>query len=215
MVSEDKEYISYVLKPKVFYTFIKRVTDIVFSLIAIILLSPVLLILAIAVKITSPGPIFYRGVRTGRFGRTFRIFKFRTMIVGADKGAGTTSKNDPRLTSIGKFVRKYKLDELPQFFNVLIGEMSMVGPRPELPRYTSQYVGDELLILQVKPGITDNSSIEFINFNDLIDDKDPDSSFEKNILSKKNYLRVQYAKNRSYFGDLYIIFATIYKVIIK
>ena len=134
------------------------------------------------------------------------------MIVGADKGFGTTSKNDPRVTPIGLVLRKSKLDELPQLFNILNGEMSFVGPRPELPRYTDRYKGKERLILSVLPGITDYSSLHFSNLNELIDDRNPDNSFETDILKKKNYLRVKYVENRSFFGDVILIGKTILRV---
>lgn len=187
----------------------KRCVDVIGSLVGLLMLGPLLVLIAVLVKSTSPGPVFYRGIRTGRFGRPFRIFKFRTMVVGAEQGPGTTSRDDPRVTPAGKFLRRYKLDELPQLVNVLMGDMSFVGPRPELARYTTQYRGEELGILQVRPGITDYSSITFANLNDLISDDDPDRSFEENVLAEKNRLRVQYVKERGFWQDMGTIAKTI------
>jgi lipopolysaccharide/colanic/teichoic acid biosynthesis glycosyltransferase len=192
-----------------FYEICKRGFDITIALIGLLLLFPMLIFISIAVKFTSPGPVFYRAFRTGYLGIPFRIFKFRSMVVGADQGPGTTSRNDPRITSVGKFLRKYKIDELPQLINVLLGDMSFVGPRPELPSYTKQYSGEELIILKVKPGITDYSSIKFSNLNDLISDDDPDQAFEVNFLREKNMLRIQYVKDRCFWLDIYLIIKTI------
>jgi lipopolysaccharide/colanic/teichoic acid biosynthesis glycosyltransferase len=196
------------------YTYLisKRIFDIFFSILGLIVLSPLLITISLLVKFTSKGPILFKGVRTGENGLLFNIYKFRSMYIGSEKMAGTTSKNDARVTRIGRFIRKYKIDELPQLINVLKGEMSFVGPRPELKKYTDLYQGDELLILKVKPGITDLSSIKFSNLNDLIDDDDPDNSFEKNILATKNLLRIEYAKSSTFFGDLKLIFLTLSKL---
>ena len=190
----------------------KRGFDLFFSGLAIVLLAPVFLIIALLIKVDSKGPILYKGVRTGQHGNPFEILKFRTMRVGADRGAGTTSKNDPRVTSVGRVLRKYKLDEIPQVFNVFCGDMSFVGPRPELPKYTSRYVGEEQLILSVRPGITDYSSIKFSNLNELIDDDDPDRSFEENVLPEKNRLRVKYVLERNFWLDIKLILLTVYRV---
>jgi len=201
-----------VLPPRLCYDFFKRLFDICGAFIGIVLLSPLLIGISILVKLTSLGPILYRGVRIGWHGRPFRIFKFRSMLIDAEAGAGTTSRNDIRITSVGRFIRRYKLDELPQLFNVLIGDMSFVGPRPELSRYTSQYVGDEQLILCVRPGITDLSSIQFSNLDELIDDDDPDKAFKELILPEKNRLRVKYVRERSLQLDLILIVKTVLRV---
>ncbi|MDA9657594.1 sugar transferase [Alphaproteobacteria bacterium] len=195
------------------YNYFKKKFDIFGALTAIILICPIFFFIGIMVKISSPGPIFYRGLRTGYQGIPFYIFKFRSMIVGADKEAGTTSRNDPRVTKIGKFLRKYKLDELPQLYNILRGEMSFVGPRPELPKYTKLYKGEELLILQVLPGITDYSSIKFSNLNELIQDNNPDKSFEDNIMLEKNKLRLKYIKERCFILDIKLIILTILRLV--
>ena len=187
----------------------KRLLDVIASSVGLIVLSPLLLAIAVLVKLTSPGPVFYRPVRTGRHGVPFRIFKFRSMIVGADAGAGTTSRRDARVTAFGRVIRRWKLDELPQLLNVLVGDMSLVGPRPELPRYTEQYEGEEQYILSVRPGITDYSSIEFADLNERIRDADPDRDFETLILPRKNALRLKYVRERSLWVDVKIIASTL------
>lgn len=194
------------------YDLCKRCFDIACALLGLLVLSPLLLAVALVITITSPGPVFYRGVRTGRQGKPFRIFKFRSMVVDAEKGPGSTAQQDPRITSIGHLLRRYKLDELPQLLNVLLGDMSLVGPRPELPRYTDQYQGEELLILTVRPGITDYSSIHFIQLGDVLGTDDPDRAFEEKVLPLKNRLRIQYVKDRSFLLDLRLIFRTIFKI---
>jgi lipopolysaccharide/colanic/teichoic acid biosynthesis glycosyltransferase len=201
------------LRPRPFYEMSKRLFDVVFSLFGIVVLWPVMLLIALAVKLDSRGPIIYKGMRSGRNGNPFKILKFRSMVVGAETGAGTTSRNDARVTAVGRIIRSTKMDELPQLFNVLIGNMSFVGPRPELPRYTKKYSGKERLILSVPPGITDFSSIQFSNLNNMICDSDPDRSFEENVLAKKNQLRVYYVENRSFMVDLILILKTILRVL--
>src|SRR5579862_1823717 len=156
---------------------VKRLLDLVFSVLGLALLSPLLVVIAIIIKLSSPGPIFYRGSRVGQDGKPFRIWKFRSMRVGSEVLGGTTGKDDPRVTSVGKFIRAYKLDELPQLLNVLIGDMSLVGPRPELAEHTSAYEGEEKMILSVRPGITDYASIRFRNLNDLVGSDDPHRVF--------------------------------------
>lgn len=197
------------------YLVMKRLFDIIISSFLLIILLPLLIIITILVKALSKGPSIYLGERTGINNTRFYIFKFRTMFVGSDKLAGTTSRNDSRVTSIGKWLRRYKLDELPQLCNVLLGHMSIVGPRPELPLYTEKYTALELKILSVKPGITDFASIEFHNLGDLIDDEDPDGSFERKFLSKKNQLRLKYIKKQNFLVDIIIIIRTIKRLIIK
>jgi lipopolysaccharide/colanic/teichoic acid biosynthesis glycosyltransferase len=195
------------------YIIFKFLFDYTVSIVGIILLVPVFIIISFLIKLSSPGPVFFMGIRTGKNGRPFKIYKFRTMVVGSDKGPGTTSKNDNRVTFIGKFLRKYKIDELPQLINILKGDMSFVGPRPELLKYTDKYNIEEKLILTVKPGITDLASIHFINLNEMVKDKNPDQYFEKNFLKKKNKLRLEYIKGRSVKMDIIIIYKTIFRLI--
>ena len=192
---------------------LKRFFDIVFSFFLLGGLLPFFILIGIAVKASSKGPIFYRGIRTGYRGAEFQIFKFRTMVENAEMiGGATTGSNDVRVTKIGRFLRKTKIDELPQLINVLLGDMSIVGPRPEVPKYTSQYIGEEKLILEMQPGITDYSSIEFVDLDDRVGDFDPDAFFREHILPRKNELRVFYVKNWSLYNDLKIVIRTIYRV---
>jgi len=192
---------------------IKRLFDVQFSLSVLLLIWPIIFFVAIAIKLTSPGPVFYRGIRTGLHGIPFRILKFRTMIVDAESlGGPTTGTNDKRVTSIGAFLRKTKLDELPQFINVLTGDMSLVGPRPEVLEYTGTYTGEEKIILAMRPGITDYSSIEFADLDDLVGDKDPDKYFREHIMPKKTALRVKYVKEWSLWSDFRILWMTFFRV---
>ncbi len=191
----------------------KRFIDIVFSTLGLLLLSSILVTISILIKLDSKGPIFYRGIRDGRFGKPFRIFKFRTMVNNAEElGGPTTGTNDTRVTRLGSFLRRMKLDELPQLLNVLIGDMSLVGPRPEVLMYTKQYKGDELHILDMRPGITDYSSIEFADLDDRVGSADPDKFFRENILLHKNALRVKYVKEWSLRSDCLILIATFARV---
>ena len=189
---------------------LKRLFDIIACFIALPFLLPFFAVIAIIIKLNSPGPAFYRGWRTGLGGKPFRIFKFRTMVVNSEElGGGTTALNDPRIFRFGSFLRKYKLDEFAQIFNVLKGEMSLVGPRPELPQYTNQYKGEELLILQVRPGITDYSSIEFSSLDKIVGSENADRVFEERILTRKNQLRIKYVKERTFFRDIGLILRSI------
>lgn len=191
------------------YPAFKRFFDVVSSAAGLILLVPLFAVAAAAIKIDSTGPVFYRGVRTGKASKLFRIYKFRTMYVGREKPTGdTTALNDPRITRVGGVLRKYKLDELPQLLNVLKGEMSMVGPRPELPAYTDRYTVEEKQILVVRPGITDLSSIEFSALDEQVGAEEPDRVYEKKILPVKNRMRLEYVKNMSFRQDLKLILLT-------
>ena len=188
---------------------VKRVLDFLFAL---ILLIPGLLLmipLAVWVKLDSPGPVIYRAPRGGYHNKTFMIMKFRSMVVGADKTGGTTALNDSRVTRAGKVMRRLKLDELPQLFNILKGEMSFVGPRPELLLYTMQYTKEQECILWVRPGITDRSSIVYIAQDELLGTENPVENYEKYILPEKNRLRVEYALNQSFGLDVRLFFETL------
>ncbi|MDO8833954.1 MAG: sugar transferase [Vicinamibacterales bacterium] len=192
----------------------KRLCDLLAALAGLIVLAPLLGLIAVLVKMGSDGPVLYRGVRSGRYGRPFEILKFRTMVQGAESlGGGSTGKNDPRVTRLGRFLRRYKLDELPQLINVVRGEMSLVGPRPELPKYTRDYTGDEELILTVRPGITDYASMEFLRLDEVLGHEAPDLVYEMRVRPVKNALRVRYVKEQSFAGDLKIIARTLWKVI--
>jgi len=188
---------------------IKRTFDIIFALLALVLLFPGLCLLGLLIKIGTRGPVLYRGLRAGQYGKPFYINKFRTMIPNAEKpGGDTTALHDSRITGVGAFLRRYKLDELPQLFNVIKGEMSIVGPRPELLFYVQRYNETEKCILNVKPGITDLSSLIFHSLAEHVGAADPDRVFETQVLPLKNQLRVKYATERSFLLDLTIIGAT-------
>ena len=193
----------------------KRLFDIIVSACGLLVLSPVFLIMAIWIKQDSNGPVFYRQVRVGRHNKDFRIFKFRSMRVGADKGSLVTiGGRDPRLTRSGYFIRKYKLDEFPQLINVLLGEMSVVGPRPEVRHYVNYWTPEQMHILDVRPGITDPASIKFRNENELMEKaEDPEDYYINVIMQEKIKLYLEYIQNASCWYDIKLIFKT-FKVII-
>lgn len=196
------------------YRFAKRVTDLGLSAAAVLALGPVMLMIAVLIKAGSPGPVFYRGERAGKNGGVFRILKFRSMVVDAErKGGFSTAIDDPRLTGTGRFLRKYKLDELPQFFNVLAGDMSLVGPRPQVLFYTNQYTGDEQSILSVKPGITDLASLYFSDMDSVLGSGDVDARYLAEVEPVKNSLRLRYVREQSYFLDIRILVETAFKLI--
>lgn len=193
----------------------KRLFDLTCATIGLLVCAPVFALIALAVKLDSPGPVFFRQVRVGRNGRPFRIHKFRSMHI-ADKGQREiTVNNDPRVTRSGKLLRKWKLDELPQLIDVLRGAMSLVGPRPEVPRYVELYPSDiRSLILSVRPGITDLASIQFRDENTLLDQAgDPEAVYIHQILPEKLRLQAEYVRERSFFYDLRILWQTVIKVI--
>ena len=171
-----------------------RLLDILLSLFGLIIVSPVLLIVALWIVIDNPGPVFYRQVRVGRNGRDFRILKFRSMRIGADKmSLITVGDRDPRVTRAGYFIRRYKLDELPQLWNVLTGDMSMVGPRPEVRKYVDLYTEEQKRVLSVRPGITDYASIEYVDENRLLAaSKDPVKTYIEDIMPQKIALNMRY-----------------------
>ena len=188
----------------------KRLFDIVASGLGLIVLSPLFLILAVWIKLDSPGPVFYRQVRVGQDNKDFRIFKFRSMRVGADKGSLVTiGGHDPRITRSGYFIRKYKLDELPQLINVFVGDMSLVGPRPEVRHYVDYWTPEQMHVLDVRPGITDPASIKFRNENELMGQaEDPEKYYIEVIMQEKIRLYLDYVKNHSFWGDILLIFKT-------
>lgn len=188
---------------------VKRGLDI---LLALFLLIPGLIVmipLAVWVKLDSPGPVFYRALRGGYHNKPFYIMKFRSMVVGADKSGGCTALHDSRVTRAGRVMRRLKLDELPQLINILKGDMSFVGPRPELLLYTTQYTKEQECILWVRPGVTDRSSIVYIAQDEIVGEENPVENFEKYILPEKNRLRVEYARNQSFLLDAGLFFETI------
>jgi lipopolysaccharide/colanic/teichoic acid biosynthesis glycosyltransferase len=194
----------------------KRIFDLFFAALGLLLLAPFLLVIAVCIKLDSRGPAFYRGVRIGRHGRPFRILKFRTMRPDAERvGSTSTGQNDPRITRVGRWLRPWKLDELPQLLNVLTGEMSIVGPRPEVEEHTSAYTEEEKIILSVLPGITDYASIHFFNLNELVGSEDPRRVFIEKYRAEKNRLRVAYVHNHSFRTDCQIILLTIARFVTR
>lgn len=195
---------------------LKRALGLILAVILLLVLWPFYLIVALAVALDDGFPVFYRPLRGGYRNKPFRIFKFRTMVKNADKiGGGTTALNDPRITKVGNFLRKTKLDEIPQLFNIIAGNMSFIGPRPELLRYVEQYSGDEKLIMEVRPGITDFSSVEFINLDEVVGAENADEAYEKYVLKKKNQLRIKYAHEVSFGTDCRLFFNTVFSVFKK
>jgi len=194
---------------------IKRIFDFICSTLGLIVLSPVLLAITIKIKTGSDGPVFFKQIRVGENNEEFEILKFRTMVVDAEKlGRQITVGNDNRITKIGAFLRKYKLDELPQLINVFKGDMSLVGPRPEVPRYVKLYNEEQRKVLEVKPGITDLASIRYRDENDLLGEaEDPDTFYINTIMPDKLALNLEYINNNNIFVDIYIILKTIIKCI--
>lgn len=195
---------------------IKRIIDIVLAVFITVGLSPVLLAVGVAIFLEDGLPVFYRAERGGYKGRTFRIYKFRSMVKDADIiGGGTTKFHDERITKVGRYIRKLKLDEIANLFCVMNGTMSFIGPRPELLCYTKEYKGTEKTILEVRPGMTDYSSLEFINLDEIVGQDDVDGMYEKNVLPRKNKLRVKYAAEVSFVTDVKLFFRTIGMVLGK
>ncbi len=194
---------------------LKRFFDVVFSFFGLLILWPLILVIGILIKKEDGGPIFYPGIRVGRLGKPFRMYKFRTMVVNADKiGGPSTSDDDPRLLKIGKILRKYKLDELPQLINVLKGEMSFVGPRPEVPFYVNMFTEEEKKILIVKPGITDWASLWNSDEGAILTgSSNPEKTYMEKIRPTKIKLQLKYVKEHPFLIDLKIIFLTILKII--
>ena len=193
----------------------KRLFDVVASGVGLLLLSPLFLLVAIWIKLDSPGPVFYRQVRVGQYNQDFRIFKFRSMRVGADKGSLVTiGGRDPRVTRSGYFIRKFKIDELPQLINVFIGDMSLVGPRPEVRHYVDYWTKEQLRVLDVRPGITDPASIKFRNENELLDKADdPEKYYIEVIMQEKLRLYLEYVENHSFWYDMKLIFQTFWVIV--
>jgi lipopolysaccharide/colanic/teichoic acid biosynthesis glycosyltransferase len=196
-----------------FDDFVKRAVDIPVSAVGILLLSPVFLVVAAAVRLDSKGPAFYKSIRIGQHGKPFAMRKFRTMRVNSEGQGITTGQDDPRVTNVGRFLRRHKIDELPQLFNVLIGDMSLVGPRPDFEEHTSAYSGEEKLILTVRPGITDYASLHFYQLDELVGSQDPHRVYVERFRSEKNQLRVAYVKNQSLGEDFRILFRTLFRVV--
>lgn len=200
----------------IYNRYIKRGIDLCLAIPFFVILIPVYIIVSAAIVLEDGMPVLYRADRGGYKNKTFRICKFRSMVKNADKiGGYTTAFHDPRVTKTGAFLRKTKLDEIPQLINIIKGEMSFVGPRPEVLEYVKRFQGQEKYILEVRPGITDFSSIKFINLDELVGRENADEFFQKEILWKKNALRVKYVAEISLQTDIRIFFTTVGKVLKK
>ena len=195
---------------------VKRIFDFIFAIIGLLFLVPLFIIIAILIKIESKGPVLYKQLRVGRYNLDFKILKFRTMDMNADQlGLLTLGHRDTRITKIGYYLRKYKLDELPQLINVFIGNMSFVGPRPEVRKYVKLYNQYQMQIFKVRPGITDMASIEFRNESELLSgQEDPINYYIQDIMPKKIQINLKYLKQRNFLKDFVVILNT-FKVIIK
>lgn len=193
----------------------KRLFDILFSLIGLLVLCPFMAVIAVFIKINSDGPIFFKQLRVGKDNTDFLLFKFRTMhILSEAKGQLTVGMKDSRITTIGYFLRRYKLDEIPQLWNVFKGEMSFVGPRPEVRKYVDMYNETQLTVLSVKPGITDYASIIFIKENELLGNaNDPEKEYIENIMPEKLRINIKYINENNLFSDIGLIFRTVFSII--
>lgn len=192
-----------------------RFFDFILSLVGLVVLAPIFIVLAIWIKIDSKGPVFYKQVRVGQNGIDFGLFKFRSMVVDADKkGLITVGGRDPRITRSGYFIRKYKLDELPQLINVLVGDMSLVGPRPEVRKYVDLYTDEQQKVLSVKPGITDYASIEYMDENEILGkSSDPEKTYIEEIMPEKIKYNMKYILNKNVSEYFKIIFLTLLKIV--
>lgn len=195
----------------------KRVFDVIWAVVGLFLWSPILLTVAVLVKLEDGGPVFFRGVRMGRHGKSFRIFKFRSMVVNADNiGGSSTADDDPRITRIGRVLRKYKLDEVPQLLNVLIGDMSIVGPRPEVQHYVNLFTEEERAILNVRPGITDWATLWNPDEGAVLaGSPDPERTYMEKIRPEKIRLQLEYVRKRSFWVDITIILQTLIAIIFR
>ena len=192
-----------------------RFFDFILSLVGLVVLAPIFIVLAIWIKTDSRGPVFYKQVRVGQNGIDFGLFKFRSMVVDADKkGLITVGGRDPRITRSGYFIRKYKLDELPQLINVLVGDMSLVGPRPEVRKYVNLYTDEQQKVLSVKPGITDYASIEYMDENEILGkSSDPEKTYIEEIMPEKIKYNMKYIQNKNVSEYFKIIFLTLLKIV--
>lgn len=205
-----------ILKKRTGSLFIKRIFDLIVSVIALILLSPVYLILAIAIKLDSPGPVFYRQERVTQYGKRFRIHKFRTMVQGADKGSQVTVNRDNRITRVGKVIRDCRLDEIAQLLDVIQGSLTLVGVRPESPKYVAEYTDEMMATLLLPAGVTSLASIYYKDEAKLLDGvEDPDKVYIEKILPGKMYYNLKGIAQFSFWGDIKIMFMTVFAVLGK
>lgn len=197
----------------------KRIFDLIASAVALVILAPLILLLGIAVWLSSPGPIIFKHRRVGLDGKHIKVFKFRTMTDGAEAlGRETSGTNDPRITRLGGYLRQTKLDELPQLINVLCGQMSLVGPRPEIPFYVERYCEDDRVVLTMRPGITDPSTLEMADLDSIMQSRGTTSAaefYEREVLPRKLALQRQYIAERTFFGDISILIRTVFRIIYR
>lgn len=193
----------------------KRIFDIVCSGLGLMLLSPLFIVLAIWIKLDSKGPVFYKQIRAGRHNKDFTLYKFRSMRMGSDKkGLITIGGRDPRVTKSGYYIRKYKLDELPQLINVFLGDMSLVGPRPEVRHYVNLYNDEQLIVLSIRPGITDMASIRYRNENELLESvENPEQYYREVIMQDKLRINMEYIENASLWFDIKLILSTLIEIV--
>ena len=205
------------LKKRTAALFFKRLFDIVMSALLLVVLLPVLLVVAVCIKLDSPGPVFYRQVRVTRYGREFRIFKFRSMVTDADKkGSLVTVGGDSRITRVGRIIRRFRLDELPQLLNVLTGDMTFVGTRPEVPKYVAAYTPEMMATLLLPAGITSEASIRYKDEDKLLSDADDvDEMYVQKVLPGKMKYNLRSVKEFHFFGDLATMFRTVFAVLGK
>lgn len=217
MKNEDVRYYYEILEKKKIHLFFKRIFDVIVALVLLILLSPVMLVIAIAIKLTDNGPVFFRQVRVTQYGKEFKIFKFRTMVINADKiGTQVTVDDDPRITKIGKKIRKLRLDEIPQLLNVISGEMSFVGTRPEVVKYVEKYTNEMLATLLLPAGITSEASIYFKDEEKILDGvNNVDDVYITSVLPQKMYFNFKYIKKFTFFNEIKIMISTVFAVIKK
>jgi lipopolysaccharide/colanic/teichoic acid biosynthesis glycosyltransferase len=185
-----------------------RLLDISISLVGLVVLSPVLLVVALAVKCSSPGPVLYCALRVGKDGRLFNLYKFRSMVADADRGPRVTGRSDARVTGVGRILRRTKLDELPQLFNTLVGDMSLVGPRPEDPGYVQSYSADQLRVLRVKPGITSPATVLHRHEEQMLTGPDWEETYRREILPEKLRIELDYLSGRTLSKDILILAQT-------
>lgn len=196
------------------YFLFKRVFDVVSSFSVLFFLSPFLLFISLWIALDSKGGAFYKHVRVGKDGKEFGLFKFRSMAVGSDKGSQITIGNDMRVTKVGKFIRKYKIDEIPQLINIIKGDMSVVGPRPEVKKYVDLYSNQQLKVLTVLPGLSDYASIEYFDEQKILGEaENPDQVYIDVVMPEKLNLNLKYISEKSLVTDLKIIFKTLKKII--
>ncbi len=196
------------------YLFSKRIFDVVSSLIALVLFSPLIIIISLWIAIDSRGGVFYKQIRVGKNQKEFGLYKFRSMRPNSDKAGQITVGNDSRVTKVGRFIRKFKIDEVPQLINILKGDMSVVGPRPEVPKYVNMYSAEQLKVLSVLPGLTDYASIEYLDEQKILGAaEDPDKAYIEEVMPAKLKLNLKYISDRGFWLDIKLIFRTLRKIV--